>query len=98
MSERGDLEIVRACAEAMGLDVVEVPNNAPEHTIRFRYTPASNLRDYWPITDDEQAMALGKAHPHEFEWSIIEWHRALGRKETVSLNRILCERIAKRTT
>ncbi len=48
-----DLEMVRACAVAAGIKFRVVPDNKPEHTIRFIDWPHAN---YWPLTDDAQAM------------------------------------------
>lgn len=51
-----DLEMVRLCAEAVDIGCFEVSKNAPEHTIRLNGTQ----RNYWPLKNDEQAMALVK--------------------------------------
>lgn len=56
-----DLEMTKLCAEAMGL--MSLPEYAvmPNGHIFNRATSTH----YWPLTDDEQAMALVKRfHPH----------------------------------
>jgi len=56
-----DLELTRLCAESMGLDVVEVGNNKPEHTLRINgLFGDSSYGNYDPLHDDSQAMALVK--------------------------------------
>ena len=51
-----DLETVRLCAEAIDIGCFEVSLNVPESTIRLNGTQ----KNYWPLKDDVQAMALVK--------------------------------------
>jgi hypothetical protein len=54
-----ELDQVRLCAKAMGCEVWEASQNKPCHTIRFLH-PVNADDQYWPITNDAQAMALVK--------------------------------------
>lgn len=54
-----DLEMVRLCAEAMGLMIREVSLNAPEHTLRIEGVfGSSSYGDYWPLTNRAQCFEL----------------------------------------
>ena len=60
-----ELEQVRLCAIAMGLNFHEVSHNDPERTIRLMYIPGNQLCTpgydcFWPIKNDVQAMAIAK--------------------------------------
>ena len=76
-----DLEITLLCAEAMG------------------YKPGEHY--HWrPLHDDAQAMALVKKfrlniHAHDEQWKVEEWgdDGAMALHET--LNRAICECVAK---
>src|ERR1035437_2744967 len=56
------LKRVALCAEGMNLDWMVVTKNNPEHTIRYLdgTVGSGSIKDYWPIANDEQAMALAK--------------------------------------
>lgn len=54
-----EFDMVKRCADSMGLDLRVVSQNLPEHTLRSK---KDNSDYYWPITNDAQAMALVKAH------------------------------------
>ncbi len=83
MSERDDggptdLEIVRACAEAMDLNTREVSMNQPQHTIRIMHKIGPSDA-YWPLTNDEQMVALIRKHGlclwgGDYSASEWKWH------------------------
>lgn len=91
-AEMNDLELTRLCAEAMGipLSFVKVKKRADDMA-------------YWPLTDDEQAMALvkkmdlsinrGGQATHEAWWGV----KTVGIRQVVNkdLNRAICECVAK---
>lgn len=54
-----ELEMTVAVAGAMLFDYYTVSNNHPQHTIRIKYRLGPN-ENYWPITNDAQAMAIAK--------------------------------------
>ena len=59
-----DLEMTRLCAEAMGYD--EYSENVDAEGRWYIYLERDagiGTRTYWPISDDEQAMALLKKFP-----------------------------------
>jgi hypothetical protein len=82
-----DLEIIKKCAEKMGLLVTSECN-------RGVYT---NDVYYNPLTNDAQLMALIKAHRKHFDWGgdlrdiFVRW--AEGKIE--NLNRAVCGCIAR---
>ena len=98
-----DIEIIKKCAEAMGIDVVEVS--------RGLAIPYDNFNEpqpfYDPLTDDAQAMALVKKfgliiEPDGVmpttEWWVQVWVSDEIRWTGVAnkdLNRAICECVAR---
>jgi len=85
-----DLEITKACAEAMGYKL----DDTPQHHVRAYIGMA--VQDYWPLTDDAQAMALVK----KFAKAIVrrkegDWSINLNGARNADLNRAICECVAK---
>jgi hypothetical protein len=75
-----DLEMTKLCAEAMGVDEVEVGSG----------------RSYWPLTEDAQAMALVKKfmlnHLFRYRDNSGEFLEAV---RYTDLNRAIVECVAK---
>lgn len=97
-----DIEMVKLCAAAMGLEVREVTMNAPEHTIRLMRPSGI---DYWPFKNDEQAMALVKrfrldisalfSEDKDDAWMVRGTVSGWERTQDVSLNRAIVACVAK---
>lgn len=93
-----DIELVKACAEAMGIALYVASQNAPQHTLR-----TCNHENYWPLTNDAQAMALVKKFRIEIAWNPVGWavntYSELDMPESYAsdddLNRSICECVAK---
>ena len=98
--ELSDLEITKRCAEAMELISDGVDSSGSPSSIKVR----PNCKNYDPLHDDAQAMALVK----EFEIDLIygrgTWLATVGKKTGKSadgqadlpdLNRAICECVAK---
>lgn len=97
-----DLEIVRACAEAMGFDVIgeNVTSfgslaDGKGRVDRPDAVMLSNGNWYDPLHDDAAMMQLAKKFPFEFELSVIEWCNHLRRGENFDLSYHFCGRIAE---
>lgn len=103
MTQMTDLEMVKRCAEKMGLDFYEVERNEPEHTIRLFGPALSNA--YWPLHDDAQCMALAKKFALGMDYNrlINQWHVIGCNADTVikaqaanvNLNRAIVECVAR---
>ena len=89
-----DLELTKACAEAMGFTIFE----EHEHNGLWCHGPDRSQHGFWyhPLHDDAQALALGKTHPEEFEAAVLDWTSAKRRGENPDLNRILCGNVARK--
>lgn len=88
--------LVRACAELFGM-VPTQREGMNGYTLPNGRT--FMLFSHWnPLTDDAQAMALGKAFPEAFEEAVVEWAsmRRCG-ELNADLNRLLCERVIAAT-
>jgi hypothetical protein len=103
-----DLEITRACAEAMGYEAKEWSIFTPSNTIAARLPHSSRWDEYNPLHDDAQAMALVKRFglvcdpQHDGQdfaadpgWEVS--HPSTGDELFISpdLNRAICEAVAK---
>jgi len=87
-----DLEIIRLCAEAKGLDVQDQRGGlilADE--ILHIYTG----RRYDPLHDDAQAMALVKKFPAECLSALQDYAHEHLMGRPLDLNRAICECVAK---
>lgn len=86
-----DIEIVKACASAMGLDV----RDTSDGLIIFVSGHATG-KIYTPLTDDAQAMALVKRWRLDIaftgEWMVMTDSRNKVRGD--DLNRCICECVA----
>ena len=66
-----DLELIKRCAEKMGLDVIQCPD------FEGWWFNGRNDEEYNPLTDDAQAMALvirlglEIRRPHSDEWWVM---------------------------
>lgn len=91
-----DREIVKACAEAMGISVVPTPPNQPPGVWNMQDVGhwAPQALPYNPLTNDAQVMALGKAHPEQFFSAVLEWASS-SPDQCPDLNRILCCAVAQ---
>lgn len=92
MSERGDLEIVRACALAMGFDHIVTPKHV---MTRPEGSSLSYDRYYNPLCNDAEAMALVKRLKLDIEASfegMSHWNVAHenGGSSDQDLNRAIC--------
>lgn len=90
-----DLEMVRKCAEAIDLGCYEVRGNNPEHTIRLN----GSSQNYWPLTNDVQAMDLVKKlrlhiHADPLTWWVMEPKAMLDSGDHKDLNRAIVECVA----
>lgn len=103
MDSLTDLEITRACAEAMELEVRHVSDNEPQHTIRVIRTGAP----YFPLTNDAQAMALVKRIGLTCMWSRGGWEVSFSEANSefckshamhMDLNRAICLCVAQMQT
>lgn len=94
--ELSELDMVRICARAMNLDVREVSQNEPQHTVRM----VSHGNSYWPITRPEQAWALANRFPliasGVFSAVAIARHDGETDPRLVDAARLLVECVAKR--
>lgn len=93
-----DTEIIKLCADAMGIDVWEASDNPPEH--RWRILIGRNNRSYDPFHNDADCMALIKKFkptitppcPIDSAWEVnIEGHAYF---TDADLNRAVCECVA----
>ena len=90
-----DLEIIRLCAEAINLGA-EIDENG------CYYDSEGSYRGYWPLTKDEQAMALVKrlglqinaTLVNPFLWCVNDVNENFS-AESENLNRAICECVAK---
>ena len=62
-----DLELIKRCAEKMGLDVIQCPD------FEGWWFNGRNDEEYNPLTDDAQAMALVKRFRLEIAWNPAGW-------------------------
>lgn len=88
-----DLEMVKLCADAMGLEVVPYPM-VTHVFVRSTWVKTAVII-YDPLKDDKKAMALARRYPLVFEKSVIEWANHVRRNEPFNVNHDLCARIAK---
>lgn len=96
-----DLDLVKKCAEKMGIDVNCWPSDNHEGGFYCKI----NRYDYYnPLTDDAQAMALVKHFKLDCEygtldseWTVVHWESDSGPTRTVSdadLNRAIVRCVA----
>lgn len=92
-----DLEINKACAEAMGIAVHD--NNRGQLWVTHGSTDMRDFDLYDPLHDDAQAMALVKHC--KLAISVLRiggWmvgHESIGWAENADLNRAICECVAR---
>lgn len=101
-----DLEIVKRCAEKMGVEYRVIPDSVFIHLIATK-KDANGIKEYpyAPLYDDAQAMALVKkfeleigigVHDGEDGWSVyVEDGKLLHNVWSKDLNRAICECAAK---
>jgi len=99
-----DLELIKKCADRMGLDVVLVSHKTDDHGKQGSYV--SHAGEYDPLHDDAQAMELVKkfkvclvyAEDEEHEIGPI-WQADIDDEKYLTtsdnLNRAICECVAK---
>ena len=93
-----DLEIIRLCADAMGLDVKDGSLASEVHGQTYFVLVNGNeyTRQFNPLYDDAQAMALVKRFPQE---TYAVFRLALKglrfQSDPFALNRAICECVAK---
>lgn len=85
-----DIELVKTCAEAMRIALYVVSQNAPHHTLR-----TANHENYWPLTNDAQAMALVKRFPREALKALIREFNSRPQSFAEKANRAIVECVAK---
>ena len=95
-----DLEMTKACAEAMGFEIDDTFQLSPKDW------PSENERNYWPLTNDAQAMALvkkfelwiqppGKGHLSKPPYWFVAASEHAADTRNSDLNRCICEVVAK---
>ena len=105
MSHLSDLEITRACAEAMGYVIDENTSASFSYTAIWVKRPDAPPGIYYPLVDDAQAMALVKNKYLSIDlgsdaWFVRAPYDALINENNrvaahSDLNRAICECVAK---
>lgn len=103
-----DLTIIKACAEAMGYELADYQPPMPGVPVWLRrdVRRETGIRDYNPLTDDAQAMALVKTlridctwYAYQNVWCATAWADDLTVEKEVfdpDLNRAICLAVAMR--
>jgi len=93
VAELTDLEIMKACAEALSIDVYQSKNRCGETLVDVLRNHIDG-EVYDPLHNDAQCMALVKKfrRSHVLAYTIDSWMRGVGTDEM--LNVIICETVA----
>lgn len=95
-----DLEIIRRCAEKMGIEWFGEYGESDTDTIFLDIAREGDVVEYNPLTDDAQCMALVKkfritvSNQEGGKWGAFKNHYDCW-SENADLNRAVCECVAR---